>query len=95
MNAKGKLQQAWFRVSGIPPDQRGVRTIAKVGGLVGKTMAIDDNTRYQEKVRVKIACRDVKEVPASAEGTLGLFIYDLFFEMESQSQIKGKNPKVG
>jgi hypothetical protein len=47
MGAKGKLQQAWFKVSGIPVDQRGLRTIAKVGGLVGKIMAIDENTRFK------------------------------------------------
>jgi hypothetical protein len=28
-------------------DQRGLRTIAKVGGLVGKIMAIDENTRFK------------------------------------------------
>ena len=42
--AKGQLQQAWFKVKGIPVDQRSIRTIAKVGGLVGKTMEIDENT---------------------------------------------------
>jgi hypothetical protein len=75
--AKGKLQQAWFKVSGIPVDQRGIRTITKVGGLVGKTVAIDENNRYNpEYVRIKIACRDVKEVPESAEGNLGMHIFD-------------------
>ena len=32
VGARGELQQAWFRVSGIPIDQRNVRTIARVGG---------------------------------------------------------------
>jgi hypothetical protein len=67
---------AWFKVSGIPADQRGVRTIAKVGGLVGKTVAIDENTIFKpEFVIVKIACRDIKEVPAIVEGALGLNIF--------------------
>jgi len=46
MGAKGKLQQAWFRVKGIPYDQRNIRTIAKIGGLVGKTLIVDEKTRF-------------------------------------------------
>ena len=46
-------------------------------------MEIDESTRYKtEFVRIKIACRDVHEVPASAEGNLGIYIYDFFFELE-------------
>ncbi|WVZ71628.1 hypothetical protein U9M48_020195 [Paspalum notatum var. saurae] len=81
--AKGELQHAWFKVSGIPPDQRSLRTIAKVGGLVGKTLEIDEKTRYRnDYVRVRIACRDVTQVPAVAESSLGLFIFDFSFERE-------------
>ena len=47
IGAKGQLQQAWFRVRGIPTDQRSLRTIAKVGGLVGKTMSIDEKNQIQ------------------------------------------------
>lgn len=47
VGAKGVLQSAWFRVSGIPTDQRSVRTLAKVGGLVGKVMEIDEGSRYR------------------------------------------------
>ena len=81
--AKGQLQVAWFRVKGIPMNQRSIRTLAKIGGLVGKTMEIDESTRYKtEFVRIKIDCRDVHEVLASAEGNLGIYIYDFFFELE-------------
>lgn len=60
MGAKGVLEQAWFRVKDILVDQRSIRTIAKVRGLVGKVMEIDEKTRFKaEFVRVKIACRDV------------------------------------
>jgi preprotein translocase subunit YajC len=63
-------------------DQRGIRTIAKVG-LVGKTISIDENTRYNpDYVRVKIACREIAEVLESAEGNLGMFIFDFFYERE-------------
>ena len=84
MGAKGQLQQAWFRVSGIPIDQRGLRKIAKIGGLVGKTLVIDERTRFNKDfARLKIAWRYVNKVPYSAESTLGLYIYDFFFEKQS------------
>jgi hypothetical protein len=83
IGAKGELQQAWFRVRGIPFDQRSVKTVAKVGGLVGKTTTIDENTRLKEEfVRMRIARRDVTQVPATSESTLGLKIYDFHFERE-------------
>lgn len=64
---------------GIPSDQRSIKTIAKVGGLVGKTIEIDETTRNRNDfVRIKLACRDVSQVPNSAENTLGMLIYDFF-----------------
>ena len=83
--AKGVLQQAWFRVGAIPADQRSIRTLAKVGGLVGKVIEIDEKTRYRaDYVTMKIACKDVHRVPKTAEGTLGLYFYDFTFEREVQ-----------
>ncbi|WVZ79775.1 hypothetical protein U9M48_027315 [Paspalum notatum var. saurae] len=83
VEAIGMLQRGWFRIKGIPTDQRSIRTIAKVGGLVGKVTEIDEKTRYnQEYVRARIACRSVAQVPATAEGTLGLYIYNFHFERE-------------
>jgi len=81
--AKGELQHSWFRVKGIPVDQRSVKTIAKIGGLVGKVLAIDEKYRFRtDYVRINLACRDITQVPAVAESTLGLKIYDFFFERE-------------
>lgn len=95
-SAKGELQQAWFRVKGIPSDQRAIKTIAKVGGLVGKTVAIDEKSRFRsDYVRVKIACRDASLVPSSAEGTLGMMIYDFFFEREVTDEIDKEAIKIG
>ena len=81
---------------GIPVDQRGLRTIAKIGGLVGKTMAIDEGTRFSKDfVRVKIACRNIDLVPSSAESTLGLFLYDFFERELSQEERMDKlNTKI-
>ncbi|WVZ65047.1 hypothetical protein U9M48_014470, partial [Paspalum notatum var. saurae] len=81
--SKGILQWGWFRIRGIPLDQRSIKTVAKVGGLVGKVMEIDEKTRKRnEHVRVRIACKDVTKVPQVAEGTLGLHIFDFHFERE-------------
>lgn len=83
VGAKGVLQQAWFRVKEIPPDQRSIRTVSKVGGLVGKVVEIDEKTRFRSDfVRMKIACRDVLRVPKKAEGNLGMYIHDFIFERE-------------
>lgn len=77
------LEKAWFRIKGIPVDQRSIRTIAKVGGLVGKVVEIDEKSRFRaDYVRVKITCRDVQKVPSTAEGTLGLHLHDFIFEKE-------------
>jgi hypothetical protein len=94
IGAKGMLQQAWFKVRGIPPDQRSLRTIAKVGDLVGKTTAIDENTRFNtEYVRIKIVCREVEAIPESAEGCLGMHIYDFFYEREKNEKDKAERRK--
>jgi hypothetical protein len=77
-------------------DQRSIRTIAKVGGLVGKTMDIDEKTRYNpEFVRIKIACRDVEAVPESAEGNLGIYIYDFFYEKEEDEENNRRREREG
>lgn len=83
IGAKGKLQQAWFRIKGIPVDQRSIKTTAMVDGLVGKMTELDEKTRYKpEYVRARIACRDVTRVPRMAEGTLGIYVFDFHFERE-------------
>lgn len=67
----------------IPTDQRSIRTLAKVGGLVGKVIEIDEGSRYRyDYVRLRIACRDVSKVLETTEGTLGMYIIDFGFERE-------------
>ncbi|TVU30204.1 hypothetical protein EJB05_21814, partial [Eragrostis curvula] len=41
IGAKAELQQAWFRVRGIPFDKRSVHTLAYVGSLVGATTEVE------------------------------------------------------
>lgn len=79
-------------VSDIPGDQRSIRTIAKIGDLVGKVVEIDEMTRFRaDYVKVKIACRDLQKVPSTAKGTLGLCIHDFGFEREIQEDSAVKN----
>ncbi|AQK46662.1 E3 ubiquitin-protein ligase MBR2 [Zea mays] len=52
VNAKGCLQKGWFRISGIPMEQRSLVTIAKVGGLVGKVIEIDERTRLRNEYSI-------------------------------------------
>jgi hypothetical protein len=80
---KGMLQQDWFRVTNIPDDQQSIITLAKVGGLVGKVTEIDEKARFRvDYVRMKIACRDITKIPKTAEGVLGISLYDFGFERE-------------
>ncbi|PWZ08767.1 hypothetical protein Zm00014a_022650 [Zea mays] len=96
VNAKGCLQKGWFRISGIPMEQSSLVTIAKVGGLVGKVIEIDERTRLRnEYVRARIACRDVTAVPGVVESSLGLFLYDFFFEREIHSEEDEQSLETG
>lgn len=45
-------------------------------------------------VRVKIACRDVMQVPTFAESTLGMMIYDFFYERESPEEAQTDALKI-
>lgn len=96
VGAKGVLQSSWFRVTKIPADQRSLMTLAKVGGLVGKVIEIDEGSRYRyDYVRLKIACIDLSKVPKTAEGTLGMYIIDFGFEREMPKETGEKVLKSG
>lgn len=79
IGAKVELQSAWFRVKGIPNDKRSEETLAYVGSLVGVTVEIDDKSLHkQDYVRMRIACREVTEIPKSTEGVIIPYIYIRF-----------------
>lgn len=94
--AKGELQQAWFRIWKITTDQRSIRTVAKVGDLVGKVLEIDEKTRFRhDYVRVRIACRDITKVSRSAESTLGIYLHDFIYEREVEVEGTDQNLNSG
>ncbi|TVU44513.1 hypothetical protein EJB05_03957, partial [Eragrostis curvula] len=83
IEAKPEMQQAWFRVRGIPYDKRSEKTLAYVGSLVGSVTDIDERSLHKlEYVRMKICCRDVTKVPATAEGAIIPFLYEFSYERE-------------
>jgi hypothetical protein len=83
VGAKGELQQAWFRVRGVPYDKRSAQTLAYVGSLVGVTIEVDKSTLNRaDYVRVKIAVKEVSKMPESAEGAIKPYLYDFFYERE-------------
>jgi hypothetical protein len=83
VGAKGELQEAWFRVKGVPYDLRSEETIAYVGSLVGFTRDVDKSTlNRSDFVRIQLAARDVTKVPGVAEGAKIPFLCDFFYERE-------------
>uniref|UniRef100_A0A0A8YVY0 Uncharacterized protein n=1 Tax=Arundo donax TaxID=35708 RepID=A0A0A8YVY0_ARUDO len=71
LGAKGKLDEAWFRIKGIPVDKRSESNVYHVGSLVGLSLELDKrNLTKFDYVRVKIGCRDASKVPAVVEGML-------------------------
>jgi hypothetical protein len=58
-------------------------TLAKVGGLVGKVLEVDEESRYHyDYICLRIACCDVAKVPKMAKGTIGMYLFAFGFEWE-------------
>jgi hypothetical protein len=87
VGAKAELQQAWFRVRGVPYDKTSVPTMAYVGSLVGSTQEVDKSTLNRtDYVRISLAARDITKVPKVAEGAISKYLYDFFFEREVEEK---------
>jgi hypothetical protein len=62
------LQEAWFRVRGVPFDKRSEESMAYVGSLIGATSDVDETTLNRiDYVRVKIVAKDISKVPTVVE----------------------------
>jgi hypothetical protein len=60
------MQEAWFRVKGIPMDFRNRSTVFYAASLVGKPLVMDKNFhRNFSYVRVKIGSQDMSLVPST------------------------------
>jgi hypothetical protein len=83
VGAKAELQQAWFRVRGIPYDKKSEETLAYAGSLVGATVGVDKASLHRSDYgKVKIAARDITKVHVDAEGAIIPFLYDFLYERE-------------
>jgi hypothetical protein len=68
IGAKAELQEAWFRVRGVPFDKRSEESMAYVGSLIGATSDVDETTLNRiDYVRVKIVAKDIIKVPTVVE----------------------------
>jgi hypothetical protein len=91
VGAKVELQQARFRVRGIPYDLKSEETLAYDGSLVGATMKVDKSSVHRADYgRVKIAARDITKVPAIAEGA----ILPCLYCDRITSETRGLSPKI-
>jgi hypothetical protein len=92
IGAKAKLQMAWFRVRGVPYDKRSKLTLAYVGSLVGATKEIDESSLHMaDYVRIKIAAREVANVPEVFEGVILPYLYDFYFDREMEWNVAAKS----
>ena len=92
VGAKALLHKAWVRVRNIPTEKRCEDNIAFAGSLVGVTLEVDQATIHRpEYCRILLGCRDIDQLPPSAEGVLGDHFYIFSYEVES---IVVKGPPV-
>jgi hypothetical protein len=71
------MQEAWFRIKGIPMKFRNKSTVYYAASLVGKPLALDKNyLRHFAYVRVKIGSQDLTLVPNSRIGEIKKGFYE-------------------
>jgi hypothetical protein len=77
------MQEAWFRVKGIPMDFRSRSTVFYAASLVGKPLAMDKNfLRNFSYVRVKIGSQDLSLVPNTRIGEIKGGFYEFQYTRE-------------
>jgi hypothetical protein len=77
------MQEAWFRIKGIPMKFRNKSTVFYAASLVGKSLALDKNyLRHFAFVRVKIGSQDLALVPNSRIGEIKKGFYEFQYSKE-------------
>jgi hypothetical protein len=77
------MQEAWFRIKGIPMKFRNKSTVYYAASLVGKPLALDKNyLRHFAYVRVKIGSQDLALVPNSRIGEIKKGFYEFQYSRE-------------
>jgi hypothetical protein len=88
------MQEAWFRVKGIPMKYRNKSTTYYVAGMVGKPLALDKNyLRNFSYIRVKIGCQNIELVPNTRIGEIKKGFYEFQFtrEVPEAAPMNGNN----
>jgi hypothetical protein len=84
VGTSGMLHKACVGVRNIPPEKRNDKHAAYAGSLVGVTLEVDQATLHKpDFCRILLGCRDIDNLPDSAEGFLGDFFYIFSYEIES------------
>jgi hypothetical protein len=77
------MEEAWFRVKGIPMNFRNRSTMFYAASLVGKPLALDKNfLRSFSYVRVKIGSQDLSLVPNTRIGEIKSGFYEFQYTRE-------------
>jgi hypothetical protein len=90
------MEEAWFRVTGIPMKYRCKSTAYYVASMVGKPLALDKNyLRNFSYIRVKIGCQDITLVPERRIGEIRKAFYEFHFTREMPEPVAQPNNQIG
>jgi hypothetical protein len=90
------MEEAWFRIKGIPMKYRCKSTAFYVATMVGKPLALDKNyLRNFSYIRVKIGCQDITLVPNTRIGEIRKDFFEFQFTREMPETTSQPNNQVG
>jgi hypothetical protein len=90
------MEEAWFRVTGIPMKYRCKSTAFYVASMVGKPLALDKNyLRNFSYIRVKIGCQDITLVLEKRIGEIRKAFYEFHFTREMPEPVAQPSNQVG
>jgi hypothetical protein len=90
------MEEAWFRVTGIPIKYRCKSTAYYVASMVGKPLALDKNyLRNFSYIRVKIGCQDITLAPEKRIGEIRKAFYEFHFTREMPEPAAQPNNQIG
>jgi hypothetical protein len=89
------MEEAWFRVKGIPMNFRNRSTMFYAASLVGKPLALDKNfLRNFSYVRVKIGSQDLSLVPNTRIGEIKSGFYEFQYTRELCEPIPNPGTRI-
>jgi hypothetical protein len=89
------IQEAWFRIKGIPMNFRSKSTALYAASLVGKPLDVDKNfIRNFSYVRVRIGCQDLSLVPNTRIGEMRGGFYELQYTRELFKNVPTPGTKI-